>query len=726
MKRLILILLCVAAMAPAAFAQAQSGSETTAERARRIFRRYVSAPRTPSAGAVRPAGDGKYYCQSAPDGSIVCRSYAVAEICDTLLPAGIVQRLRDYRLSPDGKILVADGSAPIYRHSYTTEYSLWDGSRLAPVAPEIGGKRDASFSPDGRMIAFSSGNDLYIYDIASASVRRVTSDGEWNAVINGTTDWVYEEEYGFTQAYAFSPDSRQLAYLRFDESRVPMFSMMRYDGTLYNRAYEFKYPKAGDTNSTVTLHLYDVASGATRRIDTGPESDQYIPHIGWTPAGDLYFYRTNRRQNLFEVILERDGRQKTIYREQSPRYVERPSAATLTFIDGQRFIVREESSAGWWHLYLYDIDRGLIRQLTDGEWEVTQLACVDESYVWYVSTERSPLRRDLYRIGLDGTGKRRLTEGDGWHAIRADIGSGETNDFGGRSEGLLYYIDTYSSASTTGSVTVRDGEGALVRTIAGGQPADGTTHREFFCWTTERGDTLNAYIVRPRDFDPARRYPVLLTQYSGPGSQEVADRWAYDWCDALADEGYIIVSTDGRGTGYRGEEFKKQTYGDLGRRETEDQISFARWIAAQPYADPERIGIYGWSYGGFMALSCALKGDGLFRVAIAVAPVTSWRFYDSVYTETYNGLPADNAAGYDDNSPLNFSEKLSPRTRLLMIHGTADDNVHFQNSMEMARRLNRQGASYDMMVYPDQNHSMMPSDMGNVRMKMISYILENL
>ena len=709
MKRTILIMLC-AAVCTAASAQ------TVAERTAKIFERFASVPRTPSAGAVRPAGDGKYYYESVRGGGIVCRSFAVAEVCDTLMPAGTVKRMRDYQFSADGKILVADGSTPIYRHSYTTDYSLWDGRTLRAVAPEIAGKRDASFSPDGGRIAFSSGNDLYLCDTQSGEVRRVTTDGEWNSVINGTTDWVYEEEYGFTRAYAFSPDGRQLAYLRFDESRVPMFAMMRYDGTLYNRPYEFKYPKAGDTNSTVTLHVYDIVKGTTRRVDTGAESDQYIPHIGWTPAGDLYFYRTNRRQNLFEVILEHNGRQKTIYREQSPRYVERPSAETVTFIDGKRFIVREESSAGWWHLYLYGVDGGLIRPLTRGEWEVTQLAGVSDRYVWYVSTEQSPLRRDLYRIGLDGTGKQRLTEGDGWHAIRTDGGN----------DGVLYYIDTYSSASTTGSVTVHDGDGTLVRTIAEGREADGVTGRKFFTWTTERGDELNAYMVLPRDFDPAKKYPVLLTQYSGPGSQEVADRWGRDWCDALADEGYIIVSTDGRGTGYRGEAFKKQTYGDLGRRETEDQISFARWMAAQPYADPDRIGIYGWSYGGFMALSCALKGDGVFRVAIAVAPVTSWRFYDSVYTETYNGLPDDNPAGYDDNSPLNFKEKLSPRTRLLMIHGTADDNVHFQNSMEMARRLNRQGASYDMMVYPDQNHSMMPSDMMNVRAKMISYILENL
>ena len=497
MKRLILTLLCGCAFVTAA--HPQQNSRTTAERAVEALRRQSSVPRTPYAGTGQPAGDGEHYRQAVRGGGIVLRSYADADVCDTLLPAGKIGALAGYEFAGDGRILLADGAAPIYRHSYTTDYSLWNGSELRPVAPEIAGKRDASFSPDGRMIAFASGNDLWLYDTHDSSVRRVTHDGEWNAVINGTTDWVYEEEFGFTRAYAFSPDGRKLAFLRFDESRVPMFSMMRYDGRLYNRPYDFKYPKAGDANSTVTLHLYDVESGATRRIDTGAETDQYIPHIGWTPAGELYFYRVNRRQNLFEVILERDGRQQTIYREESPRYVERPSAATVQFIDGDRFIVREETSAGWWHLYLYSIAKGLVRPLTEGAWEVTQLVGVSDKYVWYVSTEQSPLRRDLYRTGLNGRGKRRLTEGEGWHSITAD------GSRAGSKTAVKYYVDTYSSASQPGRAGVYDGDGRLVRTLAEGGSADGALRREFFTWTTERGDTLNAYMVRPEGFDPSKR-----------------------------------------------------------------------------------------------------------------------------------------------------------------------------------------------------------------------------
>jgi dipeptidyl-peptidase-4 len=273
-------------------------------------------------------------------------------------------------------------------------------------------------------------------------------------------------------------------------------------------------------------------------------------------------------------------------------------------------------------------------------------------------------------------------------------------------------------------------DGTLVDTLVDSRADVAATgewsQRLFKQFTTERGDLLNYYVQLPRDFDPAKRYPVLLTQYSGPGSQSVRDRWSLDWEDAMVERGYIVACCDGRGTGFRGEAFKKCTYGDLGRREREDQISFARYLATMPYVDAERIGIYGWSYGGFMALNCALHGEGLFRMAIAVAPVTSWRYYDTIYTEIYNGLPQDNPAGYDDNSPLQHAEKLSPKTRLLIIHGTADDNVHFQNSMEMARRLNAAGKQYDMMVYPDQNHSMRPSATSLVRQKMIDYTLDNL
>ncbi|MBP3456472.1 MAG: S9 family peptidase [Alistipes sp.] len=690
------------------------------------LRAAQSIPLLQSPAAMIPTSDADRYCV-VTDRAVVSYDYATGEQCDTLLRSDDGRSILSAGLSPDMKTLLMEtcqqGAASprraIYRHSYTSDYDLVadDGRQLA----RFEGVRDASFSPDSRMLAYARDNNLYLYDIASCSTTAVTDDGEWNATINATTDWVYEEEYGFTRAYAFSPDSRSIAFLRFDESRVPLFEMMRFDGELYNHAYRFKYPKAGDCNSVVELHLYDIASGTTQRIDTGAETDQYIPHIGWTPAGELYFYRVNRKQNLFEVIVcHADGGQRIIYREQSPRYVERPSPSTVTFVDADRFIVREETSTGWFHLYLHSIKRGRIRALTCGEWEVTGIVGIDAERggrVYYTSTERSPLRRNLYRVDLSGRNKRCLGEDNFYWTVYP-------------SPQMKYFAATRSSSSRAPISAVFDADGVMQRSLSAAVKRKAGAVKvpvpEFSTFTTERGDELNIYIIRPLDFDPSRRYPVLLTQYSGPGSQQVADRWGGDWEQALAMNGYIVACCDGRGTGFRGEEFKKQTYGDLGRAEVEDQLSFARYMASLPYVDSSRIGIYGWSYGGFMALGCALKGDGLFRMAIAVAPVTSWRYYDSIYTEIYNDLPQDNPEGYDLNSPINFADRLSDDTRLLIIHGTADDNVHFQNSIEMCRALNRAGKQYDMMVYPDQNHSMMPDDRVNIRQKMVEYCIENL
>lgn len=675
-----------------------------------------------SVRGIRSMADGKRY--TTLEGNNILRyNYATEGRGEQMLPSPTPNLLiTDYAFSPDEKqILIASGAKPIYRHSYTTTYHLVSGGKLLPALREAQAPRDASFSPDGSVIAYSDRNDLYVWNTTTQTTRRITDDGAWNSVINGTTDWVYEEEFAFTRAYAFSPDSRQIAYLRFDESAVPLMEMMRYDGKLYNRAFSYKYPKAGDPNSIVQLWVCDLTTGQKRRIDTGSETDQYIPRIGWTPDGRLWFFRLNRRQNTFEMILcENNGAQRTIYDERAQQYVERVDDGTVTFVDKDRFLVRQESHTGYMHLYLYSIRRGLLAQVTKGEWEVTEVVGATDKRVWYLSTETSPLRRNLYSVGLDGKGKQRLTTGEGFYTIAP-------------SKGMKYYISTFSNVTTPNRVEICDGGGRAVRTLATNDElrceltATQRPVKEFFTFTTERGDQLNAYIVRPRNFDPAQRYPVLLTQYSGPGSQTVQDRWTMDWEEALADKGYIIVCSDGRGTGCRGEKFKKVTYGRLWALETEDQISTARYMAAQPYVDPARIGIYGWSYGGSISLSCALKGLGLFKMVISVAPVTSWRYYDSIYTEIYNNLPQYNASGYDDNSPINFARMLDDqKTRLLLIHGTADDNVHFQNTIEMVRALNRRGKHYDLQIYPDQNHSMLPDDRANIRQKMIDYTLKNL
>lgn len=664
--------------------------------------------------ALRSMNDGESYT-TLEGRNVVRTSYADRNNRQVLhtAPFDVAQ----YLFSPDQSMILFANAAtvkPIYRHSFTADYLLVGQS----INREFKGVRDINFAPDGTMVAYARNNNLYLQNIESQSVVAITDDGCWNSIINGTSDWVYEEEYGFTCAYAFSPDSRQIAYLRFDESAVECFEMMRFDNTLYNHAYSFKYPKAGGINSTVELWVYDISSATKRKVNIGSNSDCYIFNVGWTPAGQIYFYRVNRLQNHFEVLtVQADGSLVQIYSETSPLYVERPNSSTVTFIDAKRFIVRQETSTGWMHLYLHTIGSDRVVPLTSGRWEVTSVVGFDGKRLYYTSTERSSLGRDLYSIQLNGKGKRLLTAEQGFNTIAPSVG-------------MKYYVRTFTNASTPNIITVHRNDGSVVDTLADRRAAVAAAgrvaERHFKQFVTERGDTLSYYIQLPLDYDPVRTYPVLLTQYSGPGSQSVRDRWSVDWEDALTRHGYIVACCDGRGTGFAGEKFKKCTYADLGRKEYEDQLSFARYLATLPYVDGKRIGIYGWSYGGFMALNCALHGDGLFKMAIAVAPVTSWRYYDTIYTEIYNGLPQENPRGYDDNSPLNHAAKLSPRTRLLIIHGTADDNVHFQNSMEMCRRLNDAKKQYDMMVYPDQNHSMMPAATSLVREKMIEYTLLHL
>jgi dipeptidyl-peptidase-4 len=696
---------------------------------------------------TRSTADGEHYTVLRK-GNIFRYSYALSEVGEPLLPMAsngdllldsldvttgewmtVARRLPivDYDIASDGGVLLSIGATPIYRHSYTTRYYYYDGHHLREILHALPDKRDAHFASTGRQIVLSSHNDLYLYDLDNDTLRRVTTDGRWNATINGTTDWVYEEEFGFTCAYALSPDARYLAYLKFDESRVPLMEMMRYDGALYNHAFQFKYPKAGDANSVVSLCLFDQTTGKTLRIDTGADSTQYIPRLGWTPQGELWYETRNRQQNhiCFRRLQKTDfeapqSAQEHIYSEFSDRYIAHETDQSFRWIEGgKRYLLQQETYTRWMHLII-GRPGGAFCPITSGNWEVTSIVGVRDDRVYYLSTESSPLERQLYSIDFAGKHKQRLTTDSGFHTVVPGAG-------------LNYYIVTGSSAQDPGRVEVCDNKGRTVRVVADNAAlrryvdSIQLPRKEFFTLKTERGDTLNGYLLRPTHFDASKRYPCLLTQYSGPGSQSVQNRWRIDWEDVLVQQGYVVVCVDGRGTGFRGENFKKITYGQLGRYEVEDQLSVAHYMATQPWIDASRIGIYGWSYGGFMALSCACRGDGLFKVAIAVAPVTSWRYYDTIYTELYNGLPQTNAAGYDDNSPLQLAPLLRDDcTRLLLIHGTADDNVHFQNSVEMIRALTDAGKEFDLMVYPDQNHSMFPSYTRQIRKRMIHFIEQHL
>ena len=654
---------------------------------------------------VRSLSDGERYTTMS-DGRVLCFSYRTGEPAGVLFDASAAEpriEFTDYVLSADERrLLLTTDVEPIYRHSFTAEYWIYDrqdGSlrRLSQGGPQ----QQAQFSPDGSRVAFVRGGNLFVADPAAGSERQLTFDGRFNHIINGLPDWVYEEEFSFARAFAWSPDGRKIAYLRFDESRVKQYNMNRFAGGLYPENYTFKYPKAGEQNSVVELYCCDAADGSTVRMDTGEQTDQYIPRLFWTPTGQLGFYRLNRLQNHFEVLLcDSSGASRVVYDERNDRYVERVDGRTVTFLpDGDRFVVRSERD-GFMHLYLYSVSEGLLGRITSGEWEVTELLGIEGDRVYYLSTETSPLRRDLYTVRLDGRGKRRLTVGEGTYRIAP-------------SRGFRYFISYFSNVRTPNRVTLHRSDGRLVRTLEDNAALRAKLDelqvpvKEFFRFATSEGVELNGYMVRPNGFDSSRRYPVLMTQYSGPGSQQAADRWTIGWEDVLVQQGYIVACVDGRGTGFRGEEFKKCTYGELGKYETVDQIEAARYLASLPYVDPDRIGIYGWSYGGFMALNCILKGNDVFRAAIAVAPVTSWRFYDTIYTEIYNGLPQDNPSGYDDNSPIHFADRL--KGKLLIAHGTGDDNVHIQNTYEMITRLVEYDKPFELYVYPDRNHGMGPS-----------------
>ncbi len=668
-----------------------------------------------SIAGLRPTPDGDHYTVRQ-EGRIV--SYRYDSPMSEVIFDGKVA-FAEYQISPDGqKILLATAVKPIYRHSFSADYMVYDRTRgtLTPLTKE-GGEQQALFSPDSRKVGFVRGNDLWVTSLDDFSARRITTDGERGSIINGLPDWVYEEEYGFSRAFHFSPDSRRIAWLRTDEGAVEQFTFMTFNGELYPKPYTYKYPKAGCTNSSVEVLSADLATGKTER--TGVDfTGLYVPRFGFTPEGELWMVTANRLQNHIRVIVC-DQTPLVAYEEHADRYVERPDDQTVTFLPGGRMIVCSERT-GWRHLYLYGRDGSgyaLKNAITSGEWEVAGLVAAEDGRLWYTSHEGSPLRTALYSVKLDGRDKKRLTEGNG--TVRVEPGAG-----------MKYYVNFFSNAATPLQVSIHRGDGIKVRTLEDNAAlrryADSVRlpRREFFTLPAADGTPLNAWILKPVGFNPAKAHPVMMTQYSGPGSQEVKDAWKTDWEDALVQQGYVVVCVDPRGTGGRGRDFRQCTYSRLGEVETADQIAAARWIAAQPWADPARIGIYGWSFGGFMALNCILHGADVFKMAIAVAPVTSWRYYDSIYTETYNGLPQQNPDGYDGPSPLTHAAKL--KGKLLMIHGSADDNVHIHNTYEMAAALTREGKQFDMAVYTDCNHSMLPHGRHHVRQRMVDYVLANL
>jgi dipeptidyl-peptidase-4 len=632
----------------------------------------------------------------------------------------------NYQWSNDEqKILLFTNPEPIYRRSILYKVWVYDIQSGKTTALDAAPVLHATFNPQGTKVAFVKNNNIYISDLKSGTVTPVTSDGVTNKIINGNCDWVYEEEWEFTRAFQWSPNGNTLAYYKFDESHVKEYTIPFYEAdSNYPRLYTYKYPKAGEDNSIVTIHLFDVKSTKTVKADIGTETDQYIPRIKWTNnADELCIYRMNRLQNKLELLLTNaaSGATTVIYKEENKYYIEIDD--NLTFLpDGKSFVFTSEKD-GFNHLYKFNWADQKSTQLTKGNWDVDHVKGVDKNKgcVYYTAGVVSPLERKLYKVDFSGKNVQCLTPEAGTHDVTA-------------CEGYQFFLDKYSQINAVPVYTLIGNEGDKVRVLEDNAALKKTMEQYDLGVVSTlqipngKGTMLNAWMIKPSNFDASKKYPVLLYQYSGPGSQEVADKFPvgnYFWHQMLAEKGYIIVCADGTGTGGRGEDFKKKTYLQLGKYESDDQIAVGKFMAKQSYVDEDRIGIWGWSFGGFMSSTCIMKGADVFKTAVAVAPVTNWRFYDNVYTERYMRTPETNAKGYDENAPEKMAARL--KGNFLMIHGTADDNVHYQNAVVLTDQLIKANKQFESEYYPNKNHGIYG---GVTRLQLFrritNYLLQNL
>jgi len=599
------------------------------------------------------------------------------------------------------KVILETNTEPIYRHSVLGHYYVYDVNSESLEMISEDKIQEPTFSPDGTKVAYGHNNNVFIKDLLSGITKQITFDGEKNKIINGITDWVYEEEFAFVRAFEWNASSDTIAFIRFDETQVPEFSMDIYGTDLYQTQEVFKYPKAGEKNAIVSLHFYDLNSENTSTVSLSKKyQDFYIPRIKWTNDPNILSAQfLNRHQNTLDLwmINPRSNQSNLVLSEHDEAYVD--VTDNLTFLQDNSFIWTSEKD-GFNHIYHYSKEGKLITQITKGDWEVTNYYGYNESAhsIYYQSVENGSTNRDVYSIRLNGKRKKRLSLAEG------------TSD-ASFSADFTYFIKTYSNASTPPKYTLNDSKtGRLLKNIKDNSALLKTlsnykfSNKEFSTINVN-GNDLNMWMLKPADFEASKTYPLLMFQYSGPGSQKVANSWftARDyWHQYLAQQGYIVVCVDGRGTGFKGADFKKITYLNLVKYETEDQIQAAKQISELPYIDASRIGIWGWSFGGHMSTNCLLKGNDVFKMAIAVAPVTSWRFYDTIYTERFMRTPQENPSGYDDNSPFNYPELL--KGDYLLVHGSGDDNVHVQHTMRMVEALIQADKQIDWAIYPDKNH----------------------
>lgn len=658
---------------------------------------------------IEPTGIAKYsYKTSQKEGNIVDGKFESYEFSDD-----------------ESKILLLKESQPIYRHSFLGKFDVKDLKSGKTISLNDGqAVQEPRFSPDATKVAFIAENNLFYQDLSSGEITQITNDGRKNSIINGLADWVYEEEFGHARQYEWTKNSDAVVFVKSDESQVPEIYIPIYGKNLYPAEMRYKYPKAGEKNSIVSAQLYRLDTKRTMALNLSSFKNYYIPNVIQTAKPDEIVLVTSERiQNASDILKvnTKTGAIQKLFTETDEKWIDTDSP-TLEFLEDDSFLWASERD-GNRHLYWYDKDGKLKKQITKGNWEVTDYYGFNpkSKEIYVQTTEKGSINKVISKVNIEN-GKSQL------------ISNAEGNNSANFSKNYSYFIETSSTASKPYTFILKDGNGKTVKELQNNNDqlqklkADNFSDKEFITIPNDAGDQMNAWVIKPKNFDPNKKYPLFMFQYSGPGSQQVANSWDTGntlWFNHLVQKGYIVACVDGRGTGYKGSKFKKVTYMNLGKYEIEDQITAAKWFGTQSYIDKSRIGMFGWSFGGYMTSLAMTKGADVFKAGIAVAPVTNWRYYDSVYTERFMRTPQENPDGYDKNSPTEYAKLL--KGKFLLIHGTADDNVHFQNSMEFSEALIQNKKQFDFMAYPDKNHGIYGGQTRpQLYQKMTDFIIENL
>lgn len=684
--------------------------------------------RSKSIDEIRSMKNGENYCILKREG-IEKYAYATGKKTEEIVSFSDLkfktesEYVFDYQFNQDeSKLLLATNPQFIYRRSYLANYYIYDikTKQLTSVCKDK--VRLTEFAPDGSKVAYVKDNNLFMLYLSDMQETQITTNGEFNKIINGTTDWVYEEEFAITKGFFWSPDSKKIAFYSFDESKVKEYTIPYY-GSLYPVQYTYKYPKAGEDNSVVSVLVYDIEARQTHNIDLGPNKDIYIPRLQWTLNNEVFVHKLNRHQNHYELFVANcnDYKLNKIYDERNECYIEQ--VEDVNFLsDKKNFILKSEKN-GFMNLYKVNIYTKEIEPITTGQYDVADICYIDDKSgkIYFTAAQSEAYNRELLLVDKNKKIKK----------LSGKVGT-YTADFSATGK---YYISSFSDTDTPTVYTVNDNTGKTLVVLEDNKDLKavlsnyGKERKEFGKFNTSSGQDLNYWIIKPEKMESGKKYPLLFYVYGGPGSQEVLNSQSrasdYMWFRMLAQKGYVVACVDGRGTGMRGEKFKKCTYMELGKYETEDQIEAAKYFGSLPFIDKDRIGIFGWSYGGYMSSLCISKGADYYKAAIAVAPVTNWRYYDNVYTERFMRTPQENADGYDTNSPINHVEKL--KGNYLLIHGTADDNVHYQNSMDLITALVKANKQFEHFAYPNKDHGIYG---GNTRLHlytlMTDFILRKL